>query len=155
MDTRRSPTSLVLTLAITGLALQWIGVADSLVVQATGKDLGVNGTFWFRFFFNLAGLTAVTLAVTFLLPERFRLAGGSVMAIGSLYLLMLPGYYRVFDGPLAEYDVAPLDIIRRPYQVPTEQPRQNGRPGPELAFCGQNLAVWGLPAAKSGKYSLV
>lgn len=132
----------VLALAATGAGLQWLGVADGYLTYITGRDLGINGAFWFRFLFNMAGLAVVTAAIVLYLPQKFRLVGALLMGAGSLYLLMLPGYYRIFDGPLAEYDVKPWEIILKPYQEPEDLRRgPTGYPGPELARNGRFEAV--------------
>lgn len=130
----RTPPTKILTLVIVGVALQWIGVADSFLVYVTGRDFGINGTFWFRFVCNLSGLVFVTLAISYYLPTKIRLVSTLMLAAASSYMLMSPGYYRIFNGPLAEYDVMPWEIITKPYQAPKERPKgPAGRPGPELA----------------------
>lgn len=147
LDIRTSSTK-ILALVIAGAAIQWFGVADNLLVYLTGKDMGINGTFWFRFICNLVGLSLVTLAASYYIPTRFRLAGSIALIAASSYLLMSPGYYRIFDGPLTEHDVMPWEIITKPYQEPKE--RQRGpavRPGPELALKAKNLRILTLRAA--------
>ena len=151
----RTPPIKILTLVLAGVALQWIGVADSILVHVTGKDIGINVAFWFRFVCNLSGLALVMLSISYYIPDKFRLAGSLALVAISLYMLMLPGYYRIFDGPLAEYDVMPWEMITKPYQAPKERPRGPvGRPGPELALKGQNMTILALRAGNRHMDSL-
>ena len=81
----RTPPIKILTLVLAGVALQWIGVADSILVHVTGKDIGINVAFWFRFVCNLSGLALVMLSISYYIPDKFRLAGSLALVAISLH----------------------------------------------------------------------
>jgi hypothetical protein len=122
----------VLFFVVTGLAFQLAGLSDSLLVYLTGIDLGINFVFWYRFICNLTGLLLIGTAFSLLMPDRFRAVLFLVIPLISTYVAFLPGYYRYADGPLAVYQVSPIEMIRNPY-APTEKPKRRENPGPELA----------------------
>ena len=129
----RTSSTKILALLSQGQLFSGLVLLTTSWSTSPARDMGINGTFWFRFIYNLIGLTLVTLAASYYIPTRFRLAGSIAADRGLSYLLMspvLPDIRRAADG----HDVMPFGKSSPPYQEPKERRRSGRSARPELAL---------------------
>lgn len=97
---------------VAGIVCLVLGLADTVVVHATGIDPGDDAIFWCRFTALGLGLVLISYCMYLSAPRGWRIAITLLAGAAIPIALTQPGYYIFFQGPLANDPRQPLDILR-------------------------------------------